>query len=355
MLCSNNYHGFTNDARVISRAKQALDEYGSGLGSGRGLVSMKIQLELEDKIAKFKHAESALTFQTGYDANLSAAWTLPGNGDFCILDELNHQSVFDGLQMGMVKKEVYAHRNMTSLHDTLERVSKTQHRQIFVITPGVFPLEGDIAPLKEIVELADRYSATVYVDDSHGTGVLGANGSGTVEHFGLEGQIEIQSGSFSKALASMGGFIVGPKEVRDYLFKKARPFTFATGHIAPASVAAAIAALEIIQNEGSFLLEKLRSNAKYFKEGIRALGFDTGVASESPITPIVVGDENMAVQFREMLFEEGVYVYAFGYPSVPKGKARLRTIVSSAHTREELGFCLDAFAKVGKRLSVIAS
>jgi glycine C-acetyltransferase len=351
MFCSNNYHGLTTHPHVISRAREALEKYGSGLGSGRALASMKIQLELEEKISKFKGTRSTLTFQTGYDTNLSAVWALSGEGDMCICDEFNHASVFDGLKLSSAKQEAYPHRDMKALEKILQRSKDA--RRIFVITPSVFPLEGDIAPLPEIVELAEKYSAIVYTDDSHGVGVLGKNGAGIVEHFQLHGKVEIQVGTLSKALASIGGYVTGSEELREYLFRKARPFSQATGHIAPASAAAALAALEVLQEEKS-LVGRLWSNAKYFRDSMIALGFDTG-NSETPIVPIILGDEQTAAEFRKMLFNEGIYVQAFSYPNFSKNKAKLRTIVSSAHTREDLEFCLDAFTKVGKRLGVLSA
>ena len=351
MLCSNNYHGLTTHPYVIAKAKEALDKYGSGLGSGRALASMQIQLELEDKISKFKRTESTLAFQTGYDTNLSTVWALSDEGDVCICDEFNHASVYDGLKLSSAKQEVYPHRDMKALGSLLQKSKDA--RRLFVITPSVFPLEGDIAPLREIVELAEKYSAIVYTDDSHAVGVLGENGAGAVEHFQLHGKVEIQVGTLSKALASVGGYVTGSHELRDYLFRKARPFSQSTGHVAPASAAAAIAALEVLQKEKS-LIERLWSSAKYFRDSIRALGFDTG-NSETPIVPIVLGDESITTQFRKLLIDEGVYTQAFGYPTVPKGKAKLRTIISSAHTREDLDFCLSAFVKVGRRLGVVTN
>ena len=351
MLCSNNYHGLTTHPHVIAKAKETLDKYGSGLGSGRALASMKIQLELEDKISEFKRTESTLAFQTGYDTNLSTVWALSGEGDVCICDEFNHASVFDGLKLSSAKQEVYPHRDMKALESLLQKSKNA--RRLFVITPSVFPLEGDIAPLREIVELAEKYSAIVYTDDSHAVGVLGENGAGIVEHFHLHGKVEIQVGTLSKALASVGGYVTGSRELREYLFRKARPFSQGTGHIAPASAAAAIAALEVLQKEKS-LIERLWSNAKYFRDSVQALGFDTG-NSETPIVPIILGDESITAQFRKLLIDEGVYTQAFGYPTVPKGNAKLRTIISSAHTREDLDFCLAAFAKIGRKLGNITN
>jgi glycine C-acetyltransferase len=349
ILCSNNYHALTIHPKVISRVKEALDQYGSGLGSGRALASMKIQLDLEEKLSDFKQTGATLTFQTGYDTNLATVWALTDEADVCVCDEFNHASVFDGLKLSRAKVEVYPHLNLHRLEESLKKSRGA--RRIFVITPSVFPLEGDIAPLPEIVKLAEKYSAIVYMDDSHAVGVLGKKGAGIVEHFGLHSKVEIQVGTFSKALASVGGYVTGSPELREYLFRKARPFSQATGHIAPPSAAAAIAAIEVLQEDAS-LLERLWSNAKYFRESIKALGFDTG-KSETPIVPILIGDERTTAQFRDLLFEEKVYVQGFGFPALPKGKAKLRTIVSSAHTREDLDFCLSAFEKVGKKLGVI--
>ena len=349
MLCSNNYHALTVHPKVISKVKEALDHYGSGLGSGRGLASMKIQLELEEKLSEFKQTGATLTFQTGYDTNLATVWALTSQADVCVCDEFNHASVFDGLNLSHAKLEAYPHLNLQRLEESLKKSQGA--RRVIVITPSVFPLEGDIAPLPEIVKLAEEYSAFVYVDDSHAVGVLGKKGTGIVDHFGLHGKVEIQVGTLSKALGSVGGYVTGSLELREYLFRNARPFSQATGHVAPPSAAAAIAAIEVLQEDPSFL-ERLWSNAKYFRDSIRALGFDTG-NSATPIVPIVIGNESKAAQFRDLLFEEKVFVQGFGFPTLPKGKAKLRTIVSSAHSREDLDFCLSAFEKVGKTLGVI--
>lgn len=350
MLCSNNYHGLTTHPEVVSSAKAALERYGSGLGSGRALASMKIQLELEERISHFKKTESALAFQTGYDTNLSTVWTLCGEGDVCICDEFNHTSVFDGMKLTKASLEIYPHKDTRALEVLLEKSKNA--RRIFVITPSVFPLEGDIAPLPEIVQAAEKYSAVVYVDDSHAVGVLGDNGGGIVEHYDLHGKVEIQVGTLSKALASVGGYVAGSRELREFLFREANPFSHATGHLPPASAAAAIAAIDLLQNDRSFL-SRLWSNAKYFRDAIRALGFDTG-NSETPIVPILLADESTAARFKKLMFDENVYVQAFGFHSTTmKSSARLRTIISSAHSKGDLDLSLDAFAKVGKFLNVI--
>jgi len=349
VLCSNNYHALTTHPKVISRVKQALDVYGSGLGSGRALASMKIQLELEQKISEFKQTQATLTFQTGYDTNLATVWALTNSSDVCICDEYNHASIFDGIKLSGAKEVVYPHLDLERLEDSLHKSQDA--RRVFVITPSVFPLEGDIAPLRRIVELSEKYSAMVYVDDSHAVGVLGKRGTGGVEHSDLHGKMEIQVGTLSKALASVGGYVTGSSALREYLFRKARPFAQATGHVAPPSAAAVIAAIEILQEEPSFI-ERLWNNTQYFRESIRALGFDTG-QSETPIVPVIIGDESKAAQFRNLLYDEGIFVQAFGYPALPEGRAKLRTILSSAHTREDLDLALNAFEKIGKSTGVI--
>ncbi len=331
MLCSNNYHALTIHPKVVLRVKEALNRYGSGLGSGRALASMKIQLDLEEKLSEFKQTRATLTFQTGYDSNLATAWALTGEPDVCVCDEFNHASVFDGLRLSGAKLEVYPHLNLQRLEESLKK--SRDARRVFVITPSVFPLEGDIAPLPEIVKLAEEYSAIVYVDDSHAVGVLGKTGGGIVEHFGLHGKVEIQVGTLSKALASVGGYVTGSPELREYLFRKARPFSQATGHVAPPSAAAAIAAIEILQKDVS-LLERLWSNAKYFRDSIRTLGFDTG-NSVTPIVPILIGDESSTAQFRDLLFEEKILFRDSGFLPYPKEKRNCGQS-SPRHTLEKI-------------------
>jgi glycine C-acetyltransferase len=348
MLAANNYLGLTNHPKVVRAVKTALDRYGAGLGCNRGLVSMRLQLELEERIAKFKKTEASLVFPTGYDTNLGAIWALTGEESVLVCDELNHASVFDAARMSRVSLKVYGHGDMRSLERRLKGLK--DGRRVFIVTPGIFPLEGDIARLPEIVELAERYSATVYVDDAHAVGVLGQRGAGSVEHFGLEGRVEIMAGTLSKALASVGGYIAGSSDLRQYLFKRARPFSQSTGHLAPPSAAAVIACLDILENDRS-LVERLWKNARYFREGLIELGFDTG-ASETPIIPVLLGGSSTAIEFSRMLFEEGIFTQPFTYPSVPEGKARLRTIVAATHTRAELDRALQAFDKVGRQLNV---
>ncbi|MDA4113241.1 MAG: aminotransferase class I/II-fold pyridoxal phosphate-dependent enzyme [Thaumarchaeota archaeon] len=349
VLAANNYLGLTYHPKVIRAVKAAVDRYGTGTGCGRGLASMRLQLELEERIAKFKETEASLVFPTGYDTNLGAIWALAGKDSVLICDEFNHASVFDGAKLGRASLKVYGHGDMRSLERILRGLKN--RKSVFVVTPGIFPLEGDIARLPEIVELAERYSATVYLDDAHAVGVLGQKGTGSVEHFGLQGRVEVQAGTLSKALASVGGYIAGSGDLRLYLSKKARPFSQSTGHLAPPSVAAVIACLDILEKDQS-LLGQLWKNARYFREGLAGLGFDTG-RSETPIIPVSMGSTSAAVEFSRGLFDEGIFAQPFFYPAVPEGEARLRTIVAATHTKPELDRALEAFDKVRRRLDVL--
>jgi len=350
MLSSNNYLGLTTHPKVIQATKDAIDRYGVGLGCGRSIVSMRIQLELEERLAKFKRAEAALAFATGYDTNLGTVWALMDRHTTLFLDEYNHASVFDGAGLSGARVKVYPHRDMKKLESMLKVSDKNKRR--FVITPSIFPLEGDIAKLPEVVELAERYGASVYVDDAHAAGILGDHGRGSVDHFGLHGKVAVQVGTLSKALASVGGYVAGSSELREYLFWKARPFAISTGHLAPPSVAAVIASLDVLEHDDS-LLKRLWKNADYFREGLMDLGFDTG-QSETPIIPVMVKDAVKAAGFSKQLFDRGILVRSFGPPAVPENTARLRTIVSSTHTKAELDYALETFAKVGKNLDVIS-
>ncbi len=349
MLSSNNYLGLTTHPRVIKATKDAIDRYGVGLGCGRSIASMRIQLELEERLAKFKHAEATLAFATGYDTNLGTVWALMDRGATLFLDEYNHASVFDGAGLSRARVRVYPHRDMRKLESFLKAPDRNKRR--FIITPSIFPLEGDIAELPEIVELAERYDASVYVDDAHAAGILGDHGRGSVDHFGLHGRVAVQVGTLSKALASVGGYVAGSSELREYLFWKARPFAISTGHLAPPSVAAVIASLDVLEKDDS-LLKRLWKNADYFRGGLNDLGFDTGL-SETPIIPVVVKDAAKAARFSKTLLDQGILVRSFGPPTVPENTARLRTIVSATHSRAELDYALETFAKVGRSLEVI--
>ncbi|MDG6926596.1 MAG: aminotransferase class I/II-fold pyridoxal phosphate-dependent enzyme [Nitrososphaerota archaeon] len=349
MLSSNNYLGLTTHPRVIKATKDAIDRYGVGLGCGRSIASMRIQLDLEERLAKFKHTEATLAFATGYDTNLGTVWALMDRGTTLFLDEYNHASVFDGAGLSGARVRVYPHRDMRKLESFLKTPDRNKRR--FIITPSIFPLEGDIAELPEIVELAERYGASVYVDDAHAAGILGDHGRGSVDHFGLHGRVAVQVGTLSKALASVGGYVAGSSDLREYLFWKARPFAISTGHLAPPSVAAVIASLDVLEEDDS-LLKRLWKNADYFRGGLNDLGFDTGL-SETPIIPVVVKDAAKGARFSKTLLDQGILVRSFGPPTVPENTARLRTIVSATHSRAELDYALETFAKVGRSLEVI--
>ncbi len=348
MLASNNYLGLTDNPKIVEATKKAIDRYGVGLGCGRSIVSMRIQVELERRIAEFKRVEASLVFPTGYDTNLGAVWSLMNPETTLFLDEYSHASVFDGAKLGGAKVKPYPHGDMARLESLLKEPDKGKRR--FVATPSIFPLEGDIAKLPEIAKLAGRHDASVYVDDAHAVGILGSHGRGSADHFGLHGKIAIQVGTLSKALASVGGYVAGSEELREYLFNRARPFAISTGHIAPPSAAAALAAIELLEDDDS-LLKRLWKNASYFRDGLKELGFDTG-NSETPIIPVILKDAQKTAAFSKKLFERGVLVRGFGPPTVPEGTSRLRTIVSATHSRAELDDALDAFAKTGKSLGL---
>ncbi|MCL4514673.1 MAG: glycine C-acetyltransferase [Firmicutes bacterium] len=348
-LSSNNYLGLTTHPKLRGAAKEAIDKYGVGSGSVRTIAgTMAIHEELEDKLAGFKHTEAALVLQSGFTANMGVIGSITDEGDMIISDELNHASIIDGIRLSKASRKVYPHKDMAGLKKALEESKGA--RRILIITDGVFSMDGDIAPLPAIVELAEKYGAITMVDDAHSSGVLGRNGRGSVDHFSLHGRVDIQVGTLSKALGALGGYVAGSRNLRDLLIHKARPFLFSTSH--PPSVAATcIAALDVLQEEPQ-LVERLWDNARYFKEGLKKLGFNTG-ASETPITPVIAGSGALAMRLSDRLFAEGVFAQGIGYPTVPENKSRVRTIVTASHTKDELDFCLNAFEKVGKELGII--
>jgi glycine C-acetyltransferase len=348
-LCCNNYLGLAQDARVVAAAREALDRWGFGLGAGRVVCSMEVHAELERRLAELKGREAALVCQTGYDTNLAALSTLAGEGDAIVSDAANHASIVDGGRLGRAERRVYAHADMDALEDALRAASGARTR--FVVTDGVFSMDGDLAPLPEIVALAERHDALVYVDDAHGDGVLGATGAGIVEHFGLQGRVALEMGTLSKALGGVGGFVASDRAVTDYLYQRARPFMFATGHLPPAIAAGLIAALDVLRAEPQ-RLARLWSNAARLRDGLRRRGFDTG-ASTTPIIPVIVGEAARAMALGRALRAAGVYVQAFAFPVVPQGAARVRCIVSAAHTAADLEEALDAFATAGRAQGLI--
>jgi len=349
-MCSNNYLGFANDERLCAAAHDAIDKYGVGPGAVRSIAgTMSLHIELEKKIAEFKGAEAALSVQSGLNTNLSTIPLLMGKEDVLFTDELNHASIIDGVRLTKAKRAIFPHRDVAALGDLLEENKQIEKK--LIITDGVFSMDGDLAPLPEIVEVAEKYDAMIMVDDAHGEGVLGSHGRGIVDHFGLHGRVDIECGTMSKALGVMGGYIAGPASIVEYLRQRARPFLFSSA-ATPADVAACIAAIDIL-SESDEPVRKLWENGDYFTKKLDELGFDTG-ASETPITPVMLGEAQRAWDFSKRLFEEGIFATAIAFPTVPKGKARIRVMLSAAHSQEDLDFAVDKFALVGRQLGVIS-
>ena len=349
ILCSNNYLGLANHPALKEAAMAALKQYGSGSGSVRVIAgTMKIHKELEEELAAFKGAEDSIVFQSGFVTNSGCIQQLVDENDLIVSDELNHGSIIDGCRLTRAERLVFKHKDVGDLELILS--SSDKYRRILVITDGVFSMDGDIAPLDKVVKVSKSYGAMVYVDDAHGDGVLGDNGKGIVNHFGLEGDVDFEMGTFSKAFGVVGGYVVGSKVMKEYFYNKVRTFLLSGSH--PPSVAAScLAALRLVDSDRS-IVERLWNNTKYFKKGLRDLGFDTG-ESETPITPIMVGESSVAQNFAREAFNLGVFVLPIVYPMVAKGKARIRTIVTSAHTEQDLDDSLSAFEKVGRKLSII--
>ncbi len=347
-LSSNNYLGLANHPRLIEAAVKATEKLGVGPGAVRTIAGqMDLHREFEEKLAKFKNVEACLLFQSGFTANSGTVSCIMGREDVIISDELNHASIIDGSRLSRAQIKVYPHADMDGLRTTLK---EAEGRRKIVVTDGVFSMDGDVAPLPEVVKLAKEFDAIVMVDDAHASGVMGRNGRGTVDHYDLHGQVDIQVGTLSKAIGVLGGYVAGPKKLIDYLVQRARPVLFSTS-LPPAVTAAGMEAIDMLIEQPE-LIDTLWSNAEFFREGLKELGFDTGM-SVTPIIPVIVGDERKAAQLADDLFEEGVFAQALAFPTVPRGTARVRTIVTAAHTREDLQFALDAFAKVGRRLEII--
>lgn len=349
-MCSNNYLGFANDERLCMAAKKAIDDYGVGPGAVRSIAgTMSLHIELEEKLAEFKGTESALSVQSGLNTNLATIPLLMGKEDVIFTDELNHASIIDGCRLTKAKRVIFPHRDIKTLRRLLEENKEIEKK--LIITDGVFSMDGDLAPLPGIVDAAEEYEAMVMVDDAHGEGVLGSHGRGIVDHFGLHGRVDIEAGTMSKAFGVMGGYIAGSADIVEYLRQRARPFLFSSA-ATPPDVAACIAAIDILQQTDE-PVKKLWENARYFKENMAALEFDTGV-SETPITPVMLGEAQTAWDFSKRLFSEGVFGTAIAFPTVPRGKARIRVMLSAAHSRDDLDFALEKFEKVGKELRVIS-
>ena len=350
-LSSNNYLGLTTHPLMIEAAEKAVREYGVGSGAVRTIIGTQdLHQELERRLAVFKHTEAVLTFQSGFTANTGAIQALMLEGDAIITDELNHASIIDGCRLSKATRYIYRHSDMNSLEEQLKAVKATNPKKILIITDGVFSMDGDIANLPGIVTLAEQYGAATFVDDAHSSGVLGANGRGSVNHFGLDGRVDIQVGTLSKALGVLGGYVASTQDMRDFLIHKGRPILFSTSH-PPAVVAPLITAIDIMEQHPE-LIDKLWENARYFKAGLVKLGFDTG-HSETPITPVIAGSAEKAMRLSDRLFAEGVFAQSIGYPTVPDARSRVRTIVTAGHTRANLDAALAAFEKVGRELALI--
>ena len=354
-LASNNYLGLTTHPKLREAALAATKKYGVGSGAVRTIAgTMSLHMELEEKIARFKGTEACVVFQSGFTANAGTVSAILGKEDFIISDELNHASIIDGARLSRAKILVFRHKDVAHAEEQLASV-KDQPGHKLVITDGVFSMDGDIGPLPGLCDVAEKYGAIMMVDDAHSSGVLGRNGRGSVDHFGVHGRVDVQVGTLSKAIGALGGYVCGSKDLIDFLYHRGRPFLFSTSH--PPSVAATcIAAFDVLQNEPE-LIEKLWDNTRYWKKELGALGFNIGgvntPASETPITPIIVGDGKLTMEFSRELFKEGVLGTGIAFPTVPEGKARIRTIMTATHTREMLDQALEMLKRVGKRLAIL--
>jgi glycine C-acetyltransferase len=348
-LSSNNYLGLTTHPTLRARALEALTAFGVGTGSVRTIAgTMAIHIELERRLATFKQTEAAVVFQSGFTANAGTVSSLLGRDDVIVSDELNHASIIDGARLSRATIKVFPHRDVGAARQIIAALPRPQ--RTLLITDGVFSMDGDLGALPELCAVADEYGCIMMVDDAHASGVFGRAGRGTVDHFAMHGRVDVQVGTLSKALGALGGYVAGSTSLIQFLHRRARPFLFSTSH--PPSVAATcIAALDVLESEPQWM-ERLWSNTRFFKAGLQALGFDTGV-SESPITPVIVGDGARAMTLSDRLFDAGVFAQGIGFPTVPQGKARVRTIVTATHTEAELQFALDAFRKVGGELGII--
>jgi glycine C-acetyltransferase len=354
-LASNNYLGLTTHPKLREASLEATRKYGVGSGAVRTIAgTMKIHMELEQKIARFKNVEACVVFQSGFAANAGTVSAVLGKEDFIISDALNHASIIDGARLSRAKILVFRHKDLAHAEEQLASVKGEPGRKL-LITDGVFSMDGDIGPLPGLCELAEKYGAIMMVDDAHASGVLGRNGRGTVDHFQQHGRVDIQVGTLSKAIGALGGYVCGTRDLIDFLYHRARPFLFSTSH--PPSVAATcIAAFDVLEQEPE-RIEKLWENTRFWKKELGLLGFDTGgqttPASETPITPINIGDGAHTMEFSRELFKEGVLGTGIAFPTVPEGKARVRTIVTATHTQEELQPALEVLKKVGKRMAIL--
>lgn len=347
---SNNYLGLANHPKLIAAAKQAMERYGVGPAAVRTIAgTTSLHVELERRLAAFKGVEAAITFQSGFNANLATIPALVGRGDVIFSDRLNHASIIDGCRLSRAQIVAYEHCDPADLRRQIKATSEYGRR--LIVTDGVFSMDGDIAPLPELYEIAAEHDILLMVDDAHGEGVLGHGGRGIVDHFDLHGKVDIEVGTLSKAFGVVGGVVAGKQVIVDWLRQRGRPFLFSSAMTIP-DVAACLAAVDLLE-ESTELVDRLWQNAEYFKSGMQALGFNTG-RTQTPIVPVMLGEAPLAQQFSRRLFEEGVFAMAIGYPTVPQGQARIRVMNSATHSRDDLDLALDIFAKVGRELGVIA-
>jgi glycine C-acetyltransferase len=354
-LASNNYLGLTTHPKLREAAIDAVKKYGAGSGAVRTIAgTMKIHMELEEKIARFKNVEACVVFQSGFTANAGTVSSVLGKGDWIVSDELNHASIIDGARLSRANIKVFRHKDVAHAEEILKEIQHEPGRKL-LITDGVFSMDGDIGPLPGLCDIAERYGAIMMVDDAHSSGVLGRNGRGTIDHFKVHGRVDIQVGTLSKAIGVLGGYVCGTKDLIDFLYHRARPFLFSTSH-PPAVAAACIAAFDILEHEPE-RINQLWENTRYFKKELGNLGFNIGgkntPPSETPITPVIIGEGKLAMDFSRELFTEGVMATGIAFPTVPEGKARIRTIMTATHTREELDQALDTMKRVGKRMGII--
>ncbi len=348
-LSSNNYLGLTTHPRLREKAIAAIERFGVGTGSVRTIAgTMAMHIELERRLAEFKQTEAVVVFQSGFTANAGTVSAILSKEDVIISDALNHASIIDGCRLSRAAIKVFPHKDMDAARDILRDLMPGQRK--LLITDGVFSMDGDLGPLPALCDLAEEYDAIMMVDDAHASGVFGRNGRGTVDHFGMHGRVDIQVGTLSKAIGALGGYVAGSQSLIDFLHHRARPFLFSTSH-PPSVVATCMAAIELLLDEPQ-IIDRLWDNTRFFKAGLVAMGFNTGI-SESPITPIIVGDGALAMKLSDRLFDEGVFAQGIAFPTVARDAARVRTIVTATHTQDELQFALDAFAKVGRELEII--
>jgi glycine C-acetyltransferase len=348
-LSSNNYLGLTTHPRLRKAARAALDEFGVGTGSVRTIAgTMALHMELEKRLATFKKTEAAVVFQSGFAANAGTVAAILTKDDVVISDELNHASIIDGCRLSKAAVKVFPHRDGAAARTIIRELPKQQRK--LLVTDGVFSMDGDLGALAELCDVAEEHGCIMMVDDAHASGVFGKNGRGTIDHFGLHGRVDIQVGTLSKALGALGGYVAGNRNLIEFLQHRGRPFLFSTSH-PPSVTATCIAALDVLAEEPQ-LIDALWDNTKFFKAGLHDLGFDTGL-SQSPITPVIAGGAALAMKLSDRLFEEGVFAQGIGFPTVARDRARVRTIVTATHTRHDLEFALEAFAKVGRELRLI--